>query len=242
MAFARALNVRLWTSPHAFELLALSLLTLAAATLAKDICIHGYGFQRLVDAIGPVRATLAMALFSAIYAAVTPSASSAAIVVSVILSVLLSLGWLRTHAVWLLWGFHFASAASTAILFGLPIGGDSSFSSIVDARAAGPLWLTGGSYGPAAALPSILILLAVIPILVKATSDYAWAYTHPPIIPAGIDLTIPPPAAHLAMEKAALAAQPVGPASLVQISPAQISPAQISPVQILPAAPVRPQE
>lgn len=220
MALARSLNVRLWTSPRAFELFALSLATLAIATLARDLGVYGYAFQRLIDAIGPVRATLAMALFSAFYTALNPAASSASIAISVLLSVLLSLCWLRTHAIWLLWGLHFSTAASTAVLFGLPIGGDSSFSSVVETRTSGPLWLTGGVYGPAGALFSILILLAVIPILVRVTSDYAWDYTHPPIIPGGYDVTIPPPAAHLAMEQEAAQSGPVNPASLVQILPA----------------------
>jgi hypothetical protein len=103
------------------------------------------------------------------------------------------------------------------VLFGLPLGGESSFSSVVDTRAAGRLWVTGGDYGPMAALFSVVVLIAAIPVLIRATGDYAWNYTHPPIIPAGYDVTIPPPAAHVAMEQAA---QPVNPASLVQILPA----------------------
>jgi hypothetical protein len=57
-------------------------------------------------------------------------------------------------------------------------------------------------------------------VLVRVTDDYAWSYTHPPIIPAGYDVTIAPPAAHVAMEQAAGAEQPINPASLVQILPA----------------------
>jgi hypothetical protein len=115
---------------------------------------------------------------------------------------------------------HFAWAASTGVLFGLPLGGDVSFSSIIDTRAVGPVWLTGGYFGPAAAALSILFVLAAIPILVRVTEDYAWNYTHPPIIPGGYDVTIAPPAAHVAMEQSALDAGPVNPASLVQILPA----------------------
>jgi hypothetical protein len=110
-------------------------------------------------------------------------------------------------------------AASTGALFGLPLGGDTSFSSVFDTRTIGPRWLTGGGYGPEGALFSIVLLLAAIPVLVRVTSDYAWSYTHPPIIPAGYDVTIPPPAAHVAMEQAG-ESQPVNPASLVQILPA----------------------
>ncbi len=218
MVIGRALDVRLWTSPRAFGLLALSLITLAVTTLANDVGLHGYGFQRLVDATGPVRATLAMALFSAVGTSLHPGVSSAAIAISALAGVVVSLCWLRTHAVWLLWGLHFAWAASTGILFGLPLGGNTAFSTVVDARAIGPRWLTGGDYGPAAALFSFFILIAAIPVLVRVTSDYAWDYTRPPIIPAGYDVTIPPPAAHVAMELQA--AQPVNPASLVQILPA----------------------
>jgi len=221
MALARALNVRLWTAPRAFELLGLSLLTLAIATLANALALYGYGFQRLIEAIGPVRATLLLALLAALARALNPAYGTRLaprVLVEVLASVLLALCWLRTHGLWLLWGLHFAWAASTAALFGLPLGGTTEFASVIDTRAAGPLWLTGGDYGPGAALLSIFLLLAAIPILVRATSDYAWSYTHPPLIPAGYDVTIPPPAAHAAMEQAA--AQPVNPGSLVQILPA----------------------
>jgi hypothetical protein len=224
MALARTLNVQLWTAPRAFTLLGLSLLTLGIATLAHALAIYGYGFQRLIEATGPVRATLILVALTALHAAFTPTAygtpDGTRILVAMLMTLLLSLCWLRTHGLWLLWGLSFAWAASIAVLFGLPLGGDNSFSSIVDARAAGHAWLTGGEYGPSAALLSILILLAAIPVLIRATSDYAWSYTHPPLIPGGYDVTIAPPAAHVAMEQAAESAQPVSTASLVQILPA----------------------
>jgi hypothetical protein len=221
MAIARTLNVQLWTAPRAFTLLALSLLTLGIATLAHALAIYGYGFQRLIEATGPVRATLILVALTAVHAAYTATPygtpDGTRILVAMLMTLLLSLCWLRTHGLWLLWGLSFAWAASIAVLFGLPLSGDNSFSSIVDARAYGPAWLTGGEYGPAAALLSILFLLAAIPILVRATSDYAWKYTHRPLVPGGYDVTIAPPAAHVAMEQAAESAQP---ATLVQILPA----------------------
>jgi hypothetical protein len=112
-------------------------------------------------------------------------------------------------------GLSFAWAASTGVLFGLPLGGSNSFASLVDTRAVGPLWLTGGVYGPAAAIFSVVLLIAAIPTLIHATDEYAWQYTRPPLIPAGVAVTIAPPAAHSAMEEAA----PVAGATLVQILP-----------------------
>ena len=221
MALARTLNVHLWTDPRAFHLLGLGLLTLVVATLAHTLAIYGYGFQRLIEATGPVRATLVIVTLAAIHAALVPTPygtpDGTRILVAMLASLLLCICWFRTHGLWVLWGLHFAWAASTAAFFGLPIGGDTAFTSVVDTRTSGPVWLTGGAFGPIAAATSVLLLLAAIPIVVRVTRDYAWNYTHPPIIPGGYDVTIPPTAAHVAMEQAAQAAPPVNAASLVQI-------------------------
>jgi len=227
MALARTLNTQLWMAPRAYLLFGLSLLTLALLTLAHTLAIYGYGFQRLIDAIGPVRATVVLvALVTVVHSAMpapygTPDGTR--ILVDLLMTLLLCLCWMRTHAVWLAWGLHFAWASAIAVLFGLPIAGQVSFGSVVDTRAVGPAWLTGGEYGPAAALITIFIFLAAIPILVHATDEFAWKYTHPPLIPGGYDVTIAPPAAHIAMEQTSESAQAVSPASLVQIQP---SPAQ----------------
>jgi membrane protease YdiL (CAAX protease family) len=223
MVLTRSLNVHLWTAPRAFELLGISLATLAVATLGHTLGVFGYGFQRLIEATGPVRATLILVGLAALKAGLTPAfyetPDGTRLLVAMLGALLLCLCWLRTHGLWMAWGLHFAWAAATGVLFGLPLGGDTSFASVVDTRAAGRVWITGGDYGPMAAFISILLLIAAIPVLVRVTSDYAWSYTHPPIIPAGYDVTIAPPAAHVAMEQA-VAAQPVNPASLVQILPA----------------------
>jgi uncharacterized protein len=223
MVLTRSLNVHLWTAPRAWELLVLSIATLAVGTLAHTLAVFGYGFQRLIESVGPVRATLILVGLAAAWAGLTPppygTPEGTRLLVTMLGMVVLSLCWFRTHGLWLAWGLHFAWVTGTGVLFGLPLGGDSSFSSVVDARAVGRIWITGGDFGPLAALFSVLLLIAAIPVLVRVTNDYAWDYTHPPLIPAGYDVTIAPPAAHVAMEEAA-AAQPVNPASLVQIAPA----------------------
>jgi membrane protease YdiL (CAAX protease family) len=224
MAVTGSLRVQLWTAPRAFWVMGLSVVTLAVATLAHTLGVFGYGLQRLIEATGPVRATVMIMVLAGLHTALIPTPlgtpDGTRVLVAMLSAMLLCLCWLRTHGLWLAWGLHFAWAASTGVVFGLPVGGDLSFSSVVDTRTVGAAWLTGGGYGPTGAAISMLLVLAVIPILVRVTGDYAWNYTHPPIIPGGYDVTIAPPAAHVAMEEAALAAQPVNPASLVQILPA----------------------
>lgn len=221
MALAHALNVHFWTAPRAFTVAGFSLLTLAVTTLAHTLAVFGYGYQRLIDATSPVRATLILISLVVLHATSTPTAygtpEGTRLLVEMLTALLLCLCWLRTHGLWLAWGLHFSWAASTAILFGLPLGGDNTFDSIIETRASGPVWLTGGEFGPAAAAFSIIVLIAAIPLLVRITDDYSWRYTHPLLIPGGYDVTVLPPAAHTAMEQSSAAAQPP---SLVQILPA----------------------
>ncbi len=114
-------------------------------------------------------------------------------------------------------GFHFAWNASIAVLFGLPVSGITDFASVVQTRAIGRFWLTGGNYGPEGAAFTVIVLLIGIAILVRITRDYAWHYTWTSIVGAGYPMDAPPPAAHVAMEQQA---RPAPPPPLVQILPA----------------------
>lgn len=217
MLLAGTLNTRFWTAPRAWVLAVVNISVLALVTLARALGIFGYAFHRLIEAVGPTRATLLMALLAALFTGLSPNAGGSAGIrgmVAFCAMILLCLCWIRTHGLWLMWGMYFAWAAAVAVLLGLPLTGSSAYSSVVEARAFGPLWLTGGSFGPAAALSTAVCVLVAIVILIRMTSDYAWSYTHPPIIPAGYEVNVPPPAAHVAMEAA-----PSPPPPLVQILP-----------------------
>jgi hypothetical protein len=159
-----------------------------------------------------------MCLGGALYAALSGLAgqlSGGRVLLAVLATLLLCLCWIRTQAVWLLWGLSFSWVAVTGVLFGLPLAGSTTFASVVQMRPHGPVWLNGGDAGPAESLPLLVLLLAAIPVLVRLTSEYAWNYTRPPLIPAGYPVDVPPPAAHTAMERAAPPPVPV----LVQIVP-----------------------
>ncbi len=224
MALARTLNIHLWSQPRAFGLLVLNLLTLAVSALAEEAAFRGYPFRRLIEAIGPTAATIALSLLFGIAHMLNPGATGASTLVTVLAGILLSLAWLRTHGLWLGWGFHFAWNASIAILFGLPISGITDFASVVQTRTFGQFWLTGGDYGPEGAAFTVIVLLLGIAILVRITRDYAWHYTWTPIVSAGYPMDAPPPAVHVAMEQQA---RPAPPPSLVQILPAAPPPPPI---------------
>jgi hypothetical protein len=131
--------------------------------------------------------------------------------VAFLMSLLFSLAYLRTHALWLPWGLHFAWSACTGVLFGLPVGGSIAYNSIVDTSASGLGWVTGGLYGPEGSLFTAFAVLVGMGVLYALTRDLAWVYTHPPIVAAGYPMDVAPPPEHIKMEQAA------APAPLVQI-------------------------
>jgi hypothetical protein len=213
MALAGTLSVRLSLTPHAVRLVFLNLATLAIAALAEEVAFRGYPFRSLISAVGPTSATIIMALLFGVVHMLNEDATWISVFITVLAGVLLSLVWLRTHGLWLPWGLHFAWNASMGILFGLPVSGITDFSSVVRTRALGPHWVTGGYYGPEAALFTIVAIVVGIVVLVRLTGDYAWNYTHKPIVAGGYPMDAQPPAEHTAMEKQAR------PAPLVQILP-----------------------
>jgi membrane protease YdiL (CAAX protease family) len=216
MALAGTLHVRLWTQPRAFWLLLVNLAAVAVAALAQEVVFRGYPYRRLIEAIGPVSATLVMSILFGLLSAFSPDASWTSFLVTVLAGIVLAVAWLRTHGLWVGWGLHFAWNASMGILFGLPVSGSTSLSTVVQTHAIGTSGLTGGDYGPEGALFTVFALLAGLAVLVRVTRDYEWSYTHPPIIPGGYPLEVAPPPAHVAMEQE----QQAKPPALVQILPA----------------------
>jgi uncharacterized protein len=206
-----AMHPHLWLAPSAWGLAVLSVAALALYTLALEVAFRGFIFARLIEAVGPVAATILLSLLYALASSYRPYSTSLSVAGAFFAGVLLSMAYLRTHALWLGWGLHFAWDASMAVLLGLPVAGFGTYSSVVATSTSGPDWLTGGPYGPEGAALTLLVLGGAMIVLHRISRDYAWNYTHPPIVPAGYAVVIAPPAAHTAMEAAA------APAPLVQI-------------------------
>jgi uncharacterized protein len=219
------LIVSFWTTPHQFGVLFLDVAVLAVASLAEEVAFRGYPFQRLIDAMGPFLATLAGSVFFAAAHLFNPGASHASFLITVFSSWLLSVAYLRTRALWLAWGWHFAWNASMAILFGLPVSGLTQFSPVIQSNTIGPLWMTGGDYGPEASGVTAVVLLIGIVIVYRASRSLSYQYAQPVIVAAGIPVDIDALNANArqqANDTHAAMFPPAAPAgsTLVQIAPA----------------------
>jgi membrane protease YdiL (CAAX protease family) len=204
----------------------LSLLTIAIATLALEVAFRGFLFIQFIEATGPVFATIFLSFLYAAISAFRPNATPLSILDTFLFALLFCIAYRRTRALWFGWGVHFAWNAAAALLFGLPIAGDAGFNNLIFTSVSGPEWLTGGPYGPEAALFTAIVLTAGIFLLLRLTRHYAWEYTYTPPIASGYAMDIAPPEAHTAMETAAAAA----PAPLVQILGSTPTAASTNPV------------
>ena len=216
IAIAGGMHAQIWAEVHSLVLLFGTLAGLAFATLAQEIVFRGYGFRHLIRAVGPVGATIFLSLLYAVISALNPAATGMGVLTVFLLGLLLSVGWLRTHGLWLSWGLNFGWTASMGILFGLPTAGSTDLSSVVQTRTSGARWLTGGDFGPHGALFTAVALLVGMAFLVRLTRDYAWEYTKPVLVPGGYPMDVAPPPAHTAMEQTGA---PPPPPPLVQILP-----------------------
>lgn len=211
IVLAGDLHPQFWMQPRAWWMALISLLTVAVGTLTLEVAYRGYLYTKLIATFHPVAATALMATLYAIVFGFHDSANLWSTLTTFLMGILLSIAYLRTHGLWLGWGLHFAWLAAMGLVFGLPVPGYSSLTSLVATDVSGSPWFTGGVYGPERAFFTFIVVLAAIPVLYRITRGYAWDYTHSPIVAAGRPMEIQPPAAHTAMEAAA------APAPLVQI-------------------------
>lgn len=211
LVFSRRLLLSFWTEPRGWLTALIVIAGALLTTLASEIAYRGYGLRRLEERLGRTSAVVLIGLVYAVVVGVHFGTWRTAMV-AFLFSVLLSIGWLRTHAIWLSWGLHFAWNVGLGVLFGLPVLDGGDLASVIQGQVRGRSHWLGASLGPINSWWTALVMLVGIGLLVAATREFAWLYTHRPIVAAGYPMDIPPPAAH-----AAMAQTPAPP--LVQILP-----------------------
>jgi hypothetical protein len=190
IALAGGLVVTLWNTPRQYGFFALNLVALALLALVLEVVFRGYFFQRFIDAFGATFGTIFLLIVVAVLHTHDTDWTTLSMSVALLAALLLSVAYLRTRALWVGWGFHFAWTATMAALFGLPLQGSSQFSSVIQSDARGPYLLTGGGYGPEAGFLAVVALVVGIVLMIRLTRGYAWQYTQPVIIPGGIPVDL----------------------------------------------------
>ncbi|HEY1766947.1 MAG TPA: CPBP family glutamic-type intramembrane protease [Terracidiphilus sp.] len=188
----------------------------ALLALVEEVAFRGYGFQRMVYALGPVGASLAFAIYYAFVQDMIPGSSRASIAVSIVLTLVLSAAYLRTRALWLGWGLNFGWKASRALVFGLAVSGNSLHSPVIQGDPMGPYSITGGGFGLEGTWLAFFVLLAAIPVVFRITRELDFRYNAPVLVPGGIPVDLD--AAARAQHEAAMGVAENAALPLVQIA------------------------
>lgn len=169
LVVSRAAAISPFASRSFSRLLFLSAFLLLSS-IFEELTFRGYALQRAADALGPVLAALlSSALFGWAHFA-NPQATLYSTLNTVLAGLLLAIARLRSRALWMPIGLHFAWNLFLGPVFSFPVSGYTFGSSSLSAPAPGPLWLSGGAYGPegsvalTAVLAVALLLLLLLPI------------------------------------------------------------------------------
>jgi hypothetical protein len=218
-ALIGAFVITAFSSAHQYFIAFLDLIAMAFGTLAIEMAFRGYPFQRLMEAMGSGLGTLFMAVIYAVWRTHGAETTTASVLVSFFLGWVLGLAVLRTRALWVSWGFHFAWVAVLGVLFGLPIAGSMNGSPVLITNTVGPAWITGGGQGPEGSAFAVLISFVLLFVMVHYTADLKHKYGHPEIVAGGVAVDIDAAARRQHEEAMAQQAPPQHP--LVQILAAQ---------------------
>ncbi len=146
------------------------LILFTAAAAFEEVAARGYVFQALIQGIGKPAAVCATSFLFGLGHAANPHVGALAVVNTVFAGAWLSVAYLKTRALWLPISLHMAWNLMLGYVFGFPVSGVLLPEAAWRTTAQGPVWLTGGDYGPeAGALATGLLLLATV---------YIWRSGH----------------------------------------------------------------
>jgi membrane protease YdiL (CAAX protease family) len=158
------------------------LIPAAIRAAGEEVLFRGYLFQRGVEIVGPVAATLVASGLFAVAHIGNPNVTYLGIVIIFLGGIFFSLGYLRTGSLWLPIGAHIAWNILLAKVLGVPVSGAEFGDSILRTTVSGPELLTGGAFGPeggllgAAALAAGIWALLVLPAVSYSPYVYAASF------------------------------------------------------------------
>ena len=133
--------------PSIGAFVAIALFLFLAAAL-EEITYRGYAFQRLIEAVGaPFAVVISSVAFGLAHwgnPAVTPLSTFNTILAGMVMAC----GYLRVRSLWLPIGLHFAWNFVLGPVASLPVSGLHLGFAMFNSHVYGPIWLTGGDYGP----------------------------------------------------------------------------------------------
>lgn len=167
-------KAHVWPSTHTagaalkWFLVPFGLFLIAAAW--EEVMIRGFPFQALAHNLGPAAALAITSVIFGLLHLRNPDATTLSTINTILAGVWLGVAYLKTRSLWLATALHFAWNFATAFVFGLPVSGVTSLSQqpLISVGGGGPVWLTGGSYGPEGGVVATIAFIASTLVIWKS--------------------------------------------------------------------------
>jgi len=138
----------------------------AVAATNEELMFRGYPFQRLVESVGPAAAVAVSSVSFGVAHLGNPSHTWLSTLNTMLVGMPLAVGYLRTRALWLPIGMHFAWNFVQAYALGFEVSGLRFSRTLLKVDVHGLQWLSGGNYGPeGSGLATIVITVATLYLL-----------------------------------------------------------------------------
>lgn len=151
---------------------------MCAIAVTEEVLFRGVILQLLERAFGTWIALAGSGVLFGLVHLLNPGATVwGAVAIAVEAGLMLGAALVATRSLWLPIGLHLGWNVAIVALFGTVSSGSDAQGSLVDAVTQGPLWLTGGTFGPEASLVAVLACSAVTAVLL------VWAHRNGRIVP-----------------------------------------------------------
>ncbi len=152
--------------PEAFGFAPFLLLPAAA----EELIARGYIFQRLLESWGRLAPLVLLSVLFGLGHLGNPSATPLSTANTVLAGVLLAVAYLKTRALWMPLGLHWAWNAFMGPVLSLPVSGLRAGPPLFQVQIGGPAWLSGGTYGPEGS--------AILTVACLALTVWLWRTPH----------------------------------------------------------------
>lgn len=166
------------------------------AGATEELIFRGFPFQALVHNLGGARAVAITSLLFGLAHVSNPSATAFSTINTILAGIWLGLAYLMTRSLWLATALHWSWNFAMAFIFGLPVSGFTTLGelALLRGKIAGPMWISGGSYGPEAGVAAtVALILSTLAIwkcgLFAASEEMLAATEHGKREPAFVSVT-----------------------------------------------------
>lgn len=148
----------------------LSLGAFAIPAAAEEAVFRGYFFRALVGGAGAVVAIAVTSMLFTLVHGANPNVTAFGLVNIGLAGILLGVTVLRTGTLWLASALHLGWNWAIAGPLDLPVSGIDGYDvPLYDAVGTGPVWLTGGEFGPEGGLAGTFAALLGLVLVIRMT-------------------------------------------------------------------------